>query len=499
MDNIKSWTNTWHDLKKEREPNKHRTPFDQLIDTNELLAFIAVLLATNQNVYLPRYELYFQQKEDRWLFHTPGFSKVFTERRFRQLNRYIFFADPESDQFQDLQQALREDKLCKIRPFIEHLQKAFAEYFNCGKCIAIDEAMVPFKGKLSIKQRIFGKPVRWGIKMFELCDSETEYLSRFEVYLGKGKDGEPSSTALGKAGAVVARLTSDFHGKGHELYTDNWYTSLAMCLFLQSRDIYVCGTTRSDRKGYPQELKNLKAKDLQRGDSDLRVYKGHVAFTWKDNKIVHFLSSVHSPEEVAVVQRKTKERQTGQFVEIDVPAHKIVLDYNANMGAVDLNDQMTTVHKSRKQMRWYLHLFIKGLELAVYNAYVLQGFFLDHNPPGSRKRDFLAFREDLIMQLIGQWRASRSRPGRKRKALPSRLENVCHLPVKGEGEDHTCEVCREKFRRFKKANPHAPRSPSNPKMTKITFKCMQCDVYLCISRKNNCFKDYHELVEFWRH
>jgi len=31
--------------------------------------------------------------------------------------------------------------------------------FNCGKNITIDKAMVPYKGKLSIKQWILGKPV----------------------------------------------------------------------------------------------------------------------------------------------------------------------------------------------------------------------------------------------------------------------------------------------------------------------------------------------------
>ena len=75
--------------------------------------------------------------------------------------------------------------------------------FNCGKNITIDEAMIPYEGKPSIKQRILGKPVRWGIKLFPLCDSETAYVSRFEVYLGKARDNEDTS-AIGKGGAVVA-------------------------------------------------------------------------------------------------------------------------------------------------------------------------------------------------------------------------------------------------------------------------------------------------------
>ena len=68
------------------------------------------------------------------------------------------------------------EKLAKVKPFIEHLQATCKQNFNCGKNITIDEVMTPYKGRLSIKQRILGKPVQWGIKLFSLCDSETTYL-----------------------------------------------------------------------------------------------------------------------------------------------------------------------------------------------------------------------------------------------------------------------------------------------------------------------------------
>ena len=58
------------------------------------------------------------------------------------------------------------EKLAKVKYFLEHLQAACKANFNCDKNISIDEAMVPYKGKLSIKQWILGKPVRWGIKLF---------------------------------------------------------------------------------------------------------------------------------------------------------------------------------------------------------------------------------------------------------------------------------------------------------------------------------------------
>ena len=78
------------------------------------------------------------------------------------------------------------NKIAKVKPFLEHLHAAFKDNFNCGKNISIDEAMIPYKGKLLIKQHILGKCD--GVSCyFLLCDSETAYVSRFEVYLGKAR------------------------------------------------------------------------------------------------------------------------------------------------------------------------------------------------------------------------------------------------------------------------------------------------------------------------
>ena len=72
-----------------------------------------------------------------------------------------------------------------------------------------------------------------------------------------------------------------------------------------------------------------------------------------------------------------------------------------------------------------------------------------------------------------------------RKETPFRLENVGeHFPVK----------CR----RFLANPPDVPKAQVPIKLTKTTFKCEVCDVYLCISRENNCFQLWHTQTENWR-
>ena len=56
--------------------------------------------------------------------------------------------------------------------------------------VAIDEAMVAFKGRSSIKQYMPMKPVKRGYKIWCLCDSHNGYLWNFEVYTGASKDGK---------------------------------------------------------------------------------------------------------------------------------------------------------------------------------------------------------------------------------------------------------------------------------------------------------------------
>ena len=111
---------------------------------------------------------------------------------------------------------------------------------------------------------------------------------------------------------------------------------------------------RSNRRGYPAELKAFRAPAQNRGASSLRVYQGVIAFISKDSKPVNFLSTAHYPDEAATVQRQQKERRSGRYSVKEVESHKIVVDFNANMGAVDTNDQMTTVRKSRKQLSKFL-------------------------------------------------------------------------------------------------------------------------------------------------
>jgi hypothetical protein len=116
----------------------------------------------------------------------------------------------------------------------------------------VDEAMIKFQGRSSLKQYLPLKPIKRGIKVWVLADSSNGYFSRLEVYTGRKGD----NVEHGLGARVVRELTADFQGVWHRVYFDNFFTSKGLLCDLESVGIYGCGTARKDRKQFPQALKN---------------------------------------------------------------------------------------------------------------------------------------------------------------------------------------------------------------------------------------------------
>ena len=120
--------------------------------------------------------------------------------------------------------------------------------------ISIDEAMIPFKSRLGFKQYMKDKPTKWGIKVFTLCNSTNGYVYRLQVYTGKNL--ENSDPSVGLCSQVVLDLMAGLEKQGHEheLYTVNYYTSPQLFQSLYDKGINACGTARTNRRYFPQDL-----------------------------------------------------------------------------------------------------------------------------------------------------------------------------------------------------------------------------------------------------
>ena len=130
------------------------------------------------------------------------------------------------------------------------MEDRFSLLYNPNRESSIDEAMVPYKGRSSLKQYMPKKPVRRGLKVWMRADGITGYVSQFQVYVGKEVSSE---TGLGAR--VVKDLTSTLVDKNYHIFCDNFFTSVKLFHQLHSNGIYATGTIRADRRGFPEALK----------------------------------------------------------------------------------------------------------------------------------------------------------------------------------------------------------------------------------------------------
>jgi hypothetical protein len=175
------------------------------------------------------------------------------------------------------------------------------------KQVTVNEAMIPIKGHLSIKQYMKDKPVKFGIKVWLLADVATAYCHNFEVNIGK--NAEIVTNDFGLSSKVVIGFTKHLEMKGYEMYMDNFYISPQLAKYLYGRDTYLCSTLRTNRKGYLKELvqTNAAARCLQRGQSDWRMCGPLLASYWKDSRMVYYLLSCHEPEGDMTTQHRAKD------------------------------------------------------------------------------------------------------------------------------------------------------------------------------------------------
>ena len=140
-----------------------------------------------------------------------------------------------------------DDWLGKVRPLIDHLSSEFETLYEPSKNVAVDETMIKFQGRSSLKQYMPKKPIKCGIKVWVLGDG---YFSRFDIYSGRKEDRE-----VGLGAHVVKKLTENLKDKYHHVFFDNYFTSFRLLEDLED-GIYGCGTARKDRKEFPAVLKN---------------------------------------------------------------------------------------------------------------------------------------------------------------------------------------------------------------------------------------------------
>ncbi|XP_069108218.1 piggyBac transposable element-derived protein 4-like, partial [Argopecten irradians] len=150
----------------------------------EMKAFIAMTIAMGLVQQL--------DIQDYWsgnpVINTPFFRSVMSRDRFLSLLSVLHLADnsgavPRGQTGYSPLQKLGE-------PYKDILSN-FQSCYNPNKNIAIDEGMIPWRGNLHFRVYSPDKPIKYGLKVYMLCDSDNGYCSRMELYTGHGGQNSP--------------------------------------------------------------------------------------------------------------------------------------------------------------------------------------------------------------------------------------------------------------------------------------------------------------------
>lgn len=444
------------------------------LSVRELKAFIGMLIIMGLHP-LPSMRLYWSNDPN---FFVTRIAEIMPVKRFLKILRLLHLNDnaqmPKKGQD-------NYDKLYKIRPIIKHLDSRFKTLFKPSRFLSIDESMVKFKGRSTIKQYMPMKPIKRGFKIWVIACAVTGYCLGLSVYEGAEPNAD-KSISLGER--VVTNLAQAFQGMGYCLFFDNFFSSVVMVRRLLQKKFFCCATIRQTRKFFPKsKLAPDSAMKVTESDG---ASSGEIGISkWKDRgkKSVCVVSSIHNPMENTQVLRTQPD---GSRKLVNCPVS--IKDYNNYMGGVDHFDQLHSAYNiGWKSRRWWLKIFYYCIDACVVNSYILYKTTLGQINNKAKPLSQLQFRSALATDLVGNYSGrvkhgptqqvgrgrKRNRPdGRPTIMNATRLVNVgVHLPRKIKSY-RRCAYCS-----------------TSEQQKRSNVLCIKCDVALCI----DCFVPFHTL------
>lgn len=307
------------------------------------------------------------------------------------------------------------------------------------KQLSIDESMIPWRGRLQFRQYIKNKKHKYGIKVYELTTYDG-FILNTRIYVGKGMLQEEGGGA--HTSKVVKDLVKDYTSKGHEIYLDNFYTSVPLAEYLLKQRTLMVGTLRENRKGNPMVLMQQK---LKKGETSWKR-KGSVLVTrWRDKRLVTMISTRHK-HEIKEIEGKRGGKKMKP---------RCVVDYNCCMSGIDRADQMLSYYSTpRKTIRWYRKVFFHIVDICLWNA-----FYIYVKEKGLRTTEYLKFREEVIEELIQTELVT----SRKAQGMKSNFHYLEPVPAT-EKDKYAMKRCRmcSKNKITKKSRYHCQKCPSSP-------------------------------------
>lgn len=383
------------------------------------------------------------------------------------------------------------DKIWRVRPLADKIRTACQANAK-NECLSIDEMIIPFTGHCGIRTYCPGKPNPVGIKAFVLANPNG-MVCDFHIYQSSPTTyPEFENSELLLPEKAVLALTETLV-PGHIIYCDRFFTTENLLDKLHQKGLACTGTLMKNR--IPKDARALLLSDKElkkkgRGTSQVVVRKDEMlAVTkWFDNKPVTLMSSVEAQDEEDLCRRWCKKGKKYEMVK----RPRCVRQYNKNMGGVDLADRLLAVCPNRYRTRKWTQRFISHmLDLAVSNCWLLykevqqqnrvrkieqlRAFklqlgevLIESNSPVTPRYDE-DDDDEALTQMSNDFKRTRGTPATPLPSKKRRTTASEHMPKFSDTQGR-CRLCHE---------------------NKTFFLCSTCNIRLCLTKKRNCYSQFH--------
>ncbi|KAK1840386.1 hypothetical protein CCHR01_16995 [Colletotrichum chrysophilum] len=496
--------------------------------TEEIYLFLGILIymGLHSESQIDRYWSIDQKKEDP--IHP--FTRFISRDRFLLLLRRIRIfdpaqaAEPEPPAARRLGQS-REYLMPKVyrqvNEWSAHIQQTGDHFYRPGSDLTVHEAMVRFTGRSLETTTVPTKPTPTGYKVWILAQSG--YCLRWMWHVhGAGPYGlvpqarpAPGDEATKRAALtptqrVVTSLLSLLPLAVYHVFLDNLFASVKLFRALRRQNIGATGTCRKDG-GIDAELVAEKAdegKGIPWGAVHaIPTADGEVnQFTWKDNALVLFLTTVYRETSEVIRSRRRPAGDTaakraarqvfGPDVRKDLAIPSAIDQYNHNMNGVDTSDQMRSYYAYERPIRrggWQSIAWNFLLEVIVVNSFFLQNW---GEPNWRRFESQYRWRKELSAQLIQQFGPL---AGARRKSRPFRATDKRRETIPWQHHTRGRRYCSSPCVACSKVSIMRRRAPLgqisgnslNRRIRRKTSRsgCVECDVALCTT--GDCWYNFH--------
>jgi len=432
------------------------------ISKDDILAFIGIRMYMGLHKY-PNFEFYWNDS----VIYKNVVNKIMSKTYFFLVSKALHFPekedkvkkndnddkddkdekddDTEKNEEEDIEEAIKIDPRQKINLYLEKLAKNFQKFYVLGKNICIDESILQFKGRNSMKFYIPMKPHKWGFKIHLLCDSDTHYLYNMLFDPGRaGKDFINLDNNPSLAESIVLRLLSCLTDhRQRNLFCDGWYSSISLMKKLTKMGYLNTTILRTNSKDLPSKI---KLEGYERAEHD-----GIYVQKYEGKKTILFATNY------------------------EVDKEELRNIYNIKNRGVDTFDQYLEISSiQRRTKKWYKKIFLFGVDASVINAKILCELRTGRSYTTNK------FKEKIVEHIFKMYVDSKRKTDKNFAHLNLEANDDNERPSRViGGKSHNVGHIVNTKRKCKNCNKKTP------------YICIECNIPL----HPECFTDYHNKIK----